>query len=327
MRSTRKSFLKQCQRPVPSISRYRQVLAYRIWPSLGSWSTWISSRRNTNRKGIKTALFIKRRTTTKVISTAMRQDGDAYVMFYRQDSINDPEERKHYADKYGKELKVPDESGKNLINSWLFFIARKTDHTGGALFRSQYFIAAGMVGPDSMPRGSFHSPMTSLRKSTMRLGSKHSKNWRLPQNIFTLGRAAMGSSRTSRVTARATATQTGWGGTTKSVNGDKWGVKGELTYGPTPGGIVERGPGSNALFYWGSNCVVSSLSEGPGDRLPVHAIRGEPHLIDNRGRDPGRCSIRSEMNIIKIRTSSSSIQKNFSTSTKRVCAAASLTST
>src|SRR3712207_8779002 len=35
-------------------------------------------------------------------------DGDTYVMFYNKDWLDNPDERKAFADKHGYELKVPD---------------------------------------------------------------------------------------------------------------------------------------------------------------------------------------------------------------------------
>src|SRR6202790_5911057 len=67
-------------------------------------------------------------------------DGDAYVMFYRQDWIDDPAEQKSYTEKYGKPLKVPD-TWEELDQQMAFFHRPESGRYGGALFRSQYFIA------------------------------------------------------------------------------------------------------------------------------------------------------------------------------------------
>ena len=61
-------------------------------------------------------------------------------MFYRKDWISDPEEQKRYADRYGITLKVPD-TWEELDQQLAFFHRPESGRYGGALFRSQYFIA------------------------------------------------------------------------------------------------------------------------------------------------------------------------------------------
>ena len=67
-------------------------------------------------------------------------DGDTYLTFYRKDWIEDPKFAKPYSDKFGVPLAVPD-SWSELDRQLAFFHQPDKGQYGGALFRSQYFIA------------------------------------------------------------------------------------------------------------------------------------------------------------------------------------------
>jgi multiple sugar transport system substrate-binding protein len=67
-------------------------------------------------------------------------DGDTYLMFYLKDWLENPEEKKAFADKHGYELKVPD-TWEELDAQLAHFHRPDKGQYGGALFRTQYFIA------------------------------------------------------------------------------------------------------------------------------------------------------------------------------------------
>ena len=79
----------------------------------------------------------------------------------------------------------------------------------------------------------------------------------------------------------------GWGGTQKYLNGDKSGVKGKLTYGPTPGGIVKGTLVRTPYFNWGWNYVVSSLSKEQEIAYLFTLYAVSPALSTIAVRDPG----------------------------------------
>jgi len=67
-------------------------------------------------------------------------DGDTYLMFYNKPWLDNPDEGKAFADKHGYALKVPD-TWEELDAMMAFFHRPDQNMFGGALFRTQYFIA------------------------------------------------------------------------------------------------------------------------------------------------------------------------------------------
>jgi multiple sugar transport system substrate-binding protein len=67
-------------------------------------------------------------------------DGDTYVMFYNKDWLDDPDEQKGFAAKYGYDLKVPD-TWQELDDMMAWFHRPDEGMYGGALYRTQYFLA------------------------------------------------------------------------------------------------------------------------------------------------------------------------------------------
>ncbi len=67
-------------------------------------------------------------------------DGDTYVMFYLQDWLDNADENKAFADAHGYELKVPD-TWEELDAMMAHFHRPDEGKFGGALFRTQYFVA------------------------------------------------------------------------------------------------------------------------------------------------------------------------------------------
>ena len=68
-------------------------------------------------------------------------DGDTYVMFYTRSGWRIADEQKAFADKNGYELKVPDTWEAARRHDGVLPPARIRACIGGALFRTQYFIA------------------------------------------------------------------------------------------------------------------------------------------------------------------------------------------
>jgi multiple sugar transport system substrate-binding protein len=213
-------------------------------------------------------------------------DGDAYVMFYRNDWINDPEEQKRYTDKYGSALKVPD-TWEELDQQLAFFHRPETGRYGGTLFRSQYFIAwewwvrfhAKGFFPftdDLAPQINNEAGVKALEE--LAAASKYlypsARSNGLFENFEAYGK---GDSYAN----------IGWGGTQKYLNGDKSGVKGKLTYGPTPGGNVNGKLVRTPYFNWGWNYVVSSLSKEQEIAYLFTLYAISPTLSTIAVRDPG----------------------------------------
>ena len=73
-------------------------------------------------------------------------DGDAYVMFFNQEWLDDPENQQRYGDKYGKALEIP-KTWEELDQQMAFFNDPSKDRHGGSLFRTKGLSSLGMVGP------------------------------------------------------------------------------------------------------------------------------------------------------------------------------------
>ena len=67
-------------------------------------------------------------------------DGDAYVMFYHREMLDDPNEQARYADRFGYPLAMP-ETWAELDRQIRFFHAPEADRYGGLLFRTPGYLA------------------------------------------------------------------------------------------------------------------------------------------------------------------------------------------
>ncbi len=189
-------------------------------------------------------------------------DGDAYVMFYNRDWLNDADEKKRFADQHGYELKVP-ETWEQLDAMMAFFHRPDENKFGGALFRTPNYMAwefwirfhAKGYWPfnDNLePRINNSAGIAALKELCAATKSQYPQartnglfaNWEAyaKGNIFC---------------------NIGWGGTQKYLNGEKSQVKGRLAFGPTPGGKINGELLLVPYFNWGWNYTVSSRSKNP----------------------------------------------------------------
>jgi multiple sugar transport system substrate-binding protein len=187
-------------------------------------------------------------------------DGDAYVLFYRKDWLQDADAGKRYADKHGKKLQIP-ETWEDFDHQLAFFHHPDKGTYGGTLFRTQYFIAwewwirfhaKGFYpfSDDLTPQINNEAGIKALEElvAASKFLYPGARTNGLFENFEAYGK---GDSYAN----------IGWGGTQKYLNSDKSNVSNKLVYGPTPGGIVKGKLLRTPYFNWGWNYVVSSLSQ------------------------------------------------------------------
>jgi multiple sugar transport system substrate-binding protein len=186
-------------------------------------------------------------------------DGDTYVMFYLKDWLDNPDEKKRFADKHGYELQVP-KTWEQLDQMMAFFHRPDRGMYGGALFRTRFFIAWEWwvrfhakgyypFGPGMKPQINNDAGVQALAELVA--ASKYLYPGARSNGLFENFQAFGQGGKFCNI---------GWGGTQKYLNSDKSSVKGELAFGPMPGGVVEGQFLSTPYFNWGWNYVVSSLS-------------------------------------------------------------------
>jgi multiple sugar transport system substrate-binding protein len=212
-------------------------------------------------------------------------DGDTYVMFYLDDWLNDAEENARFADAHGYELKVPD-TWEELDAMMAFFHRPDQGMYGGALFRTQYFIAwewwvrfhakgAFPFDGDLNPQINSDAGVAALEELVA--ASKHQYPGAGSNGLFENFEAYAQGDKFANI---------GWGGTQKFLNSDKSKVKGRLAFGPTPGGLIDGQLVRTPYFNWGWNYVVSSISPEPEIAYLFTLYACSPELSTIAVRDP-----------------------------------------
>lgn len=188
-------------------------------------------------------------------------DGDAYLMFYRSELLNDVQEQARFADEYGYELKVP--RTWDQLDAQMAFFHRPGDGLyGGALYRNRYvawewwlrFHAKGCYpfADDLTPQIDSDAGVAALEALTA--ASRHlyprARQNGLFENFIAFG-------------AGDIYCNIGWGGTQKHLNSDASRVRGKVVHGTTPGAVLGGRHVPVSYFNWGWNYVVSSLTSQP----------------------------------------------------------------
>jgi multiple sugar transport system substrate-binding protein len=189
-------------------------------------------------------------------------DGDGYVMFYLKDWLDDPEENKKFADKYGYKLKVPD-TWEQLDAMMSFFHRPDQKRYGGALYRTQFFIAwewwvrfhaKGYYPFDDNMKPQINNDAGIKSLEELIAASKFLYPGARSNGLFENFEAFGQGDKFCNI---------GWGGTQKFLNSSKSKVKGKMAFGPMPGGLVKGELVKTPYFNWGWNYVVSSASKQP----------------------------------------------------------------
>ncbi len=212
-------------------------------------------------------------------------DGDTYVMFYNKDWLENSDENKKFADKNGYELKVPD-TWEELDAMMAHFHRPDKGMYGGALFRTQYFLAwewwvrfhaKGFFPLDDNLNPQINNAAGVEALEEMVAASKHLYPGARTNGLFENFEAFGAGDKFCNI---------GWGGTQKFLNSDKSSIKGRMAFGPTPGGIVDGKLLRTPYFNWGWNYVVSSVSAEPEIAYLLTLYACSPAMSTVAVRDP-----------------------------------------
>lgn len=213
-------------------------------------------------------------------------DGDTYLMFYNKPWLDDDAEKKGFADKHGYELKVP-ETWEQLDAMMAWFHRPDKNMYGGALFRSQYFIAWEWWGrfhakgfyplaDDLTPQINNDAGVAALEELVK--ASQYLYPGAKADGLFENFEAFGQGDKFADI---------GWGGTQKFLNSDKSKLKGKLAFGEMPGGQVGGSLLRAPYFNWGWNYVVSSVSPEPEIAYLFSLYACSPAMSTIAVRDPG----------------------------------------
>ncbi len=212
-------------------------------------------------------------------------DGDTYVMFYHKDWLENAEENKKFADQHGYELKVPD-TWEELDAMMAHFHRPDQGMYGGALFRTQYFLAwewwVRFHAKGSLPFDDDLNPQINSDAGVQALeelvaASKHLYPGAKTNGLFENFEAFGKGDKFCNI---------GWGGTQKFLNSDKSSIKGRMAFGPTPGGMVNGELLRTPYFNWGWNYVVSSVCPEPEIAYLFTLFACSPKMSTVAVRDP-----------------------------------------
>lgn len=212
-------------------------------------------------------------------------DGDTYLMFYNKPWLEDDAEKKGFADKNGYELKVPD-TWQELDQMLAWFHRPDKGKFGGALFRTQYFIAWEWWGrfhakgfyplaDDLTPQINNDAGVAALEE--LIAASQYLYPGAKTNGLFENFEAFGEGDKFANI---------GWGGTQKFLNSDKSKIKGKLAFGDMPGGTVNGELVRTPYFNWGWNYIVSSVSPEPEIAYLYTLYAASPVLSTIAVRDP-----------------------------------------
>lgn len=212
-------------------------------------------------------------------------DGDTYLMFYNKPWLENEDEGKGFADKHGYALKVPD-TWEELDAMMAWFHRPDQGMYGGALFRTQFFIAWEWWGrfhakgfyplsDDLEPQINNDAGVEALEE--LIAASAHQYPGARANGLFENFEAFGEGDKFANI---------GWGGTQKFLNSDKSKMKGKLAFGTMPGGMAPDGLLRTPYFNWGWNYVVSSVSPEPEIAYLYTLYACSPEMSTVAVRDP-----------------------------------------
>ena len=194
-------------------------------------------------------------------------DGDAYVMFYNNDFLADDVQALGYQDQYGVPLKTP-ETWQELDRQMAWFHQPDKGAYGGILFRNPGYVAwEWWVRFHATGRWPLSADMTPQLATDAGVGALEDM---IRATEFLAPEAATAGlfENWERYARGDIYANVGWGGSQKFFNKPGSGLRGKLTYGQTPGGLVDGNRLVTPYFNWGWNYVV--LSQSPKAELAMH---------------------------------------------------------
>ncbi len=189
-------------------------------------------------------------------------DGDAYVMFYNKAMLSNPIEQARYADNFGTRLEKP-MTWPELDRQMAYFNRPDEGVWGGLLFRTPGYLAwewwvrfhaQGIwpFSPEMEPQIASEAGLAALEDMIRATQSQ-------APEAMTLGLFQ----NWERYSQGDIYCNIGWGGSQKYLNGPKSKMRGNMVYGPTPGGVVDGEVITTPYFNWGWNYVIPNNSIHP----------------------------------------------------------------
>ncbi len=189
-------------------------------------------------------------------------DGDAYVMFYHKDLLENPDEQARYADKFGTPLARPN-IWQELDRQMAFFHRPEQGMYGGLLFRAPSFLAwewwIRFHAKGLWPFAEDMTPQIASDEGVCALEDMIRASQYLSPEAPNLGLF----DNWERYSRGNVYCNIGWGGSQKYLNGPSSKMRGSIVYGPTPGGMINGKLLLTPYFNWGWNYVVVSNSAFP----------------------------------------------------------------
>ena len=187
-------------------------------------------------------------------------DGDAYLMFYNKPWLDDEDNQKRYADRFGRPLLIP-ETWAELDRQMAFFHKPGLNRFGGALFRTSSYVAwewwVRFHAKGSWP---FDDDMTPLIDSEA--GVTALEYMIAASSSLYPGAVTDGLFDNWKAYGRGNIyANIGWGGTLKYLNGPLSMLRNRLAYSITPGGFVDNELLITPYFNWGWSYVVARQSK------------------------------------------------------------------
>lgn len=194
------------------------------------------------------------------VTYGFQTDGDTYLMFYNSDFLDNPDEQARYGDLTGEALAIP-QTWEQLDRQIAFFHRLDDGIHGGALFR-----VPGYLGWEWWVR--FHAKGALPFSDDLEPLIAGAEGVAALEEMIAVTRYLIPDSRTvglftnwERFAEGNIYCNIGWGGTQKYLNKPDSRVRGKLTFGPTPGGLVDGRMIATPYFNWGWNYVVSRFSQ------------------------------------------------------------------
>jgi multiple sugar transport system substrate-binding protein len=189
-------------------------------------------------------------------------DGDAYLMFYNRDLLDDPEEKARYEREHGIALAVP-QTWDELDRQMAFFNRPEDGIYGGLLFRTANYLAwewwVRFHAKGYWPLSKTLEPQINSAAGVEALEEMVRATRHLAPEAGSLG--LFGN--WDRYSQGDVYCNIGWGGSQKFFNRPNSSIRGKLAFGPTPGGIVDGELLMAPYFNWGWSFVVTVRSAQP----------------------------------------------------------------
>jgi multiple sugar transport system substrate-binding protein len=189
-------------------------------------------------------------------------DGDAYLMFYNNSFLHQQSAQNTFEDRFGYSLEIPGTWGE-LDRQMAFFHDPENGKFGGLLYRNAGYVAwewwVRFHAKGYWPLSSNLTPQIDSDAGVAALEDMIVASQFLDPdtshlNIFeNWKRFALGNSYCN----------IGWGGSQKFFQAEGSLIKSQISYGSTPGGIIDGELIEVPYFNWGWTYVVTSSSEFP----------------------------------------------------------------